>query len=95
MAEPGALESRLRQMFPEIAEAQVDRVGMLSDVQREPVWQHLRAIHCAIAWVAAGDLPAHAAEGWHPVLARRGDASFLFLDRNGGQVLMSKAPAGN
>lgn len=92
MAEPGPLESRLRQLFPETAEARVDPVGMLSDVQREPIWQHLRVLHCAVAWVTLEQLQAHAADGWQPVLARRGDGSYLFLDRDGGLVLMSRAP---
>ncbi len=91
MLEPSPLEVRLRQAFPEAAAARVDRVGMLGDVQRESVWQHLRALHCEVKWIAGDEFDAYTADCWQPVIARRGEGEYLFMDRDGGHALMYKA----
>jgi hypothetical protein len=93
MRQASPLEARLPQAFPQAAKARIDRVGMLGDVQREAVWQHLRALHCEIVWVADAELDHLAADGWQPVIARRVEGEYLFTDRDGARVLMFKAPA--
>ena len=91
MLEPSPLETRLRQIFAEAATARVDYVGMLSDVQRESVWQRLRAMHCEVKWISGDELDLHAADHWQPVISRRSNGEYLFLDREGAQTLMYRA----
>mgnify|MGYP001809931412 FL=1 len=93
LLQPSPLEIRLRQSFPEAATARIDRVGMLSDVQRESVWQHLRALHCDVKWIEDEEFDSYLADHWQPVIARRGDGEYLFMDRTGVRTLMFRSPA--
>lgn len=87
------LEIRVRQLFPETEGARVDAVSMLSDVQREPIWQQLRSLHCELKWVELTEIDLHAGDGWTPVIARHGDTAYFYIDRTCSRTLMLKTPS--
>lgn len=93
MAQARGLQARLGVLFAEVATARADRLGMLGDVQCEPVWRRLAALRYDVRWVEAEAAEGQGRAGWTPVVDRRRlGETVIYLDRAGKRVLMCRPP---